>query len=155
MSVPASFRRVIEEGDPDWSEGKRPNFIIVFGLDYQKRLDCYTMAAIDLIDEQILALPPGSARRRKLERVFHEHSHEANVDEDGRIILPQTLRDKLELIPDEKARFIGLNDRFQIWKDETYLEVNKAMTEEEDAGLGPDYDARVLFAEDDEPTGAA
>ena len=31
VSVPAAFRRVIEEGDPDFSDGSYPNFVIVYG----------------------------------------------------------------------------------------------------------------------------
>jgi MraZ protein len=52
-----------------------------------------------------------------MELTYHANSIEAQIDEDGRIILPQNLRDKLDLIPDEKARFMGRNDHFQIWKE--------------------------------------
>ena len=31
VSVPAAFRRVLEEGDPDFSRGSSPNFVIVYG----------------------------------------------------------------------------------------------------------------------------
>ena len=31
VSIPAPFRRVLEEGDPDWSNGVNPNFVIVYG----------------------------------------------------------------------------------------------------------------------------
>ncbi len=146
VSVPATFRRVIEQGDPAWSEGQRPNFIIVYGLKYQKRLDCFTIRAMEEIDRNIDQLPPGSRTRKRLERIYHAHSQEAQIDEDGRIILSQGLRDKLELIPDEKARFMGMNDHFQIWKNETYDIVFAEDEDDEDEDLGPDYDPRILYA---------
>ncbi len=149
VSVPASFRRVIELGDPAWTDGLRPNFIIVFGLNYQKRLDCFTLHAMEEIDRNIDALPPGSRNRKRLERIYHAHALEAQIDEDGRIILSQSLRDKLELIPDEKARFVGMNDHFQIWKNETYEVAFSEDEEDEDEDLGPDYDPRILYAQAD------
>ncbi len=146
VSVPASFRRVIEEGDPDWSAGQRPNFIIVFGLKYQKRLDCFTMNAMEEIDRRIDAMEPGTDARRTLERIYHAHSIEAQIDEDGRIILPQNLRDKLVLVPDEKARFVGLNDHFQVWKNETYESVYGPDDDDFAEDQPPDYDPRILFS---------
>ncbi|MCC5955706.1 MAG: cell division/cell wall cluster transcriptional repressor MraZ [Natronohydrobacter sp.] len=146
VSVPASFRRVIEEGDPEWSAGQRPNFIIVFGLKYQKRLDCFTMNAMEEIDQRIDEMEPGTEDRKTLERIYHAHSIEAQIDEDGRIILPQNLRDKLELVPDEKARFVGSNDHFQVWKNETYVSVYGPDDDEFTEDRPADYDPRILFS---------
>ncbi len=156
VSVPASFRRVIEEGDPEWSAGQRPNFIIVFGLKFQKRLDCFTLNAMETIDASIDAMQPGSPERKKLERVYHAHSIEAQIDEDGRIILPQSLRDKLDLIPDEKARFVGMNDHFQVWKNETYQDLyGDDEADEDDEDHAPDFDMRVLFSSGSRSNGEA
>ena len=127
VSVPASFRRVIEAADPDWSEGKRPNLVIVYGDHRRQFLDCYTMEAIDEIDAQIDAMPRGSVERKMLERLFTGQSHPTQVDEDGRIILPQKLRDKIAL--GAEAFFIASGDRFHIWKPETYEAVEVARTE--------------------------
>ncbi|MCB1402509.1 MAG: cell division/cell wall cluster transcriptional repressor MraZ, partial [Rhodobacteraceae bacterium] len=29
VSVPAPFRRVLEEGDPDWSSGQNPTLVLI------------------------------------------------------------------------------------------------------------------------------
>lgn len=147
VSVPASFRRVIEKADPDWKEGLRPNFIIVSGLKYQKRLDCFTIAAMEEIEDRIDQMQPGSRARKEMELTYHANSIEAQIDEDGRIILPQNLRDKLALEADEKARFVGLNDHFQIWKNETYEGVYGVDDDALDEDKGPDYDPRILLPE--------
>ncbi|MGY6695294.1 MAG: division/cell wall cluster transcriptional repressor MraZ [Roseinatronobacter sp.] len=147
VSVPASFRRVIEKADPDWKEGLRPNFIIVSGLKYQKRLDCFTIAAMEEIEDRIDQMQPGSRARKEMELTYHANSIEAQIDEDGRIILPQNLRDKLALEADEKARFVGLNDHFQIWKNETYEAVYGVDDDALDEDKGADYDPRILLPE--------
>ena len=74
VSIPASFRRVVESGDPDWTDGLRPNLVIVYGLDSQKRLDCYTLNAIEDIEDRIDLMQPGSPERETRSR------HPANPD---------------------------------------------------------------------------
>jgi MraZ protein len=127
VSIPALFRRVIEAADPDWTDGQRPNLVIVYGDHRRKYLECYTIEAIDEVDRQIDALPRGSMERRMLERLFHGQSHPTQVDEDGRIVLPQRLREKIGL--QGEAFFIASGDRFHIWKPETYEAEEVARTE--------------------------
>jgi MraZ protein len=65
------------------------------------------------------------------------------VDEDGRIVLPQKLREKIDL--DETAFFIASGDRFQIWKPETYAAEEEARTEAWLDEKGPDFDPMSLL----------
>ena len=118
VSVPAPFRRVIEAGDPAWSDGLRPNFVIVYGTQRQQFLECYTMASIAEIDRRIARMPLGSKDRRMLERIYQSFAMPTQVDEDGRIVLPQKLRDKLAI--GAEAFFIAAGDRFEVWKPDTY-----------------------------------
>lgn len=139
VSIPATFRRVVEKADPDWSDGKRPNLIIVYGLTSQSSLDCYTVEAIDDIDDRIDQMQPGSPQRKMLERIYHGHSLETQIDEDGRIVLPARLRDKIAL--DTEAFFIASGDHFEIWKPDTYeaVEIAKAdaWMDEQPEGFDP------------------
>ena len=64
VSIPALFRRVLEAGDPDWTEGLTPNMVIVYGDHRRKYLECYTMEAMDEVDRQIARMPRGSLDRR-------------------------------------------------------------------------------------------
>lgn len=118
VSIPALFRRVLEAGDPEWTEGLRPNLVIVYGDHRRKFLECYTIEAIDEIDAQISHMQRGSLERRMLERLMHGQSFPTQVDEDGRLVLPQKLREKIGL--EGEAFFIAAGDTFQIWKPETY-----------------------------------
>ena len=127
VSIPALFRRVLEAGDPGWKDGLRPQLVIVYGDHRRKFLECYTIEAIDEVDDQIAAMPRGSMERRMLERLFHGQSYPTEVDGDGRLVLPQKLRDKIGL--EKEAFFIASGDTFQIWKPETYDAEEIAKTE--------------------------
>lgn len=120
VSIPASFRRVLAAGDPDWSDGHPANLVIVYGDHRRAYLECYTIEAIEEVDDRIAALPRGGAERRYLEKMFNGMSLETSVDTTGRLVLPKKLRDKIGLSTDSEAYFIGSGDTFQIWKSETF-----------------------------------
>ncbi|MBK45668.1 MAG: transcriptional regulator MraZ [Roseovarius sp.] len=118
VSIPALFRRVIEACDPNWSAGQQPELIIVYGDHRRDFLECYTIEAMQEVDEKIARLPRGSKERRYLEHMFQGQSLPTSVDDTGRIVLPAKLRKKLDL--GDEAFFIAAGDTFQIWKPETY-----------------------------------
>lgn len=131
VSIPASFRRVLEAQDPDWGTGKRPRFIIVYGDDRRPYLECFSITAMEDVDARVALMQRGSPQRRAMETLLYTLSTDAEVDEDGRIVLSQKLRDKLGL--DGEIYFAGTADTFQIWKPEVYEAREKARL---DAVLG-------------------
>ncbi|EEX08009.1 protein MraZ [Ruegeria lacuscaerulensis ITI-1157] len=138
VSIPASFRRVLEASDPNWQPGGNPELVIVYGDHRRKYLECYTMEAIDEVDAKIDALPRGSMQRKMLQRLFHGQSFPTTVDETGRLVLPAKLRNKIGL--EGEAFFIAAGDTFQIWKPETYEAEELAATEEWLDELPEDFD---------------
>ncbi len=143
VSIPASFRRVLEASDPNWQPGDNPELVIVYGDHRRKYLECYTMQAIDEVDAKIDALPRGSMERRMLQRMFHGQSFPTNVDETGRLVLPAKLRNKIDL--EGEAFFIAAGDTFQIWKPETYEVEELAKAEEWMDDLPDDFDPMVYL----------
>ena len=142
-SIPAPFRRVIEASDPDWREGLRPNIVVVYGDDNQDWLEVYTMRAIEEIDEQIEDMQRGSPERLWLEELMHGQSIEAQIDDDGRLVLPQRLREKIGL--DGEAFFISAGDYFKIWKPETYQDKAANRTRKLAEQYPDDFDPRSLL----------
>ncbi|WP_120635997.1 division/cell wall cluster transcriptional repressor MraZ [Ruegeria sp. EL01] len=138
VSIPASFRRVLEASDPNWQPGDSPELVIVYGDHRRKYLECYTMQAIDEVDAKIDALPRGSMQRKMLQRMFHGQSFPTNVDETGRLVLPAKLRSKIDL--ENEAFFIAAGDTFQIWKPKTYEAEELAAAEEWLDDLPDDFD---------------
>ncbi len=123
VSIPASFRRVLEASDPNWQSGDAPELVIVYGDARRNYLECYTMEAIEEVDAKIAALPRGSLARKALERMFNGQSLPTTVDETGRLVLPAKLRNKIGL--KGEAFFIAAGDTFQIWKPETFDDVQE------------------------------
>lgn len=138
VSIPASFRRVLESGDANCQPGGNPELVIVYGDDDRNFLECYTMEAIDEVDAQIDALTRGSNPRKALQRLFHGRSFATTVDETGRLVLPAKLRNKIGL--KGEAFFIAAGDTFQIWKPETYEQDEMAQTDEWLEELPEGYD---------------
>ena len=122
VSIPAAFRRVLEENDPDYSSGLNPNLIIVYGNSKRTFLEGFSVASINEVDEKIAALPRGSKSRRILERMFSGQALHTSIDETGRLVLPQKIRDKVGITND--AIFIASGDTFQIWHPDTYTQQN-------------------------------
>ncbi|MEM6887977.1 MAG: division/cell wall cluster transcriptional repressor MraZ [Pseudomonadota bacterium] len=143
VSIPASFRRVVEAADPNWTAGAAPELVIVYGDHRRSYLECYTMEAIEQVDSKIDALPRGAIERKMLQRLFHGQSFPTSVDETGRLVLPAKLRQKIAL--EGEAFFIAAGDTFQIWKPETYEAEEAARTEEWLDDLPDDVDPLVFL----------
>ncbi len=147
VSIPAPFRRVLEAGDPDWTEGLNPNFVIVYGDHRRKYLECYTVQEMEDVEDRISRMKRGSQKRRVLERLFSTQSVTTSVDETGRIVLSAKLRDKIGL--SKEAQFASNVDTFQIWEPSTY-EDELASTEEYLDEMDDDFDPLMLLDEDEE-----
>ncbi|MDU9002551.1 division/cell wall cluster transcriptional repressor MraZ [Sedimentitalea todarodis] len=152
VSIPASFRRVLESGDPNFQSGGNPELVIVYGDHRRSYLECYTMNAIDEVDAKIDAMPRGSMERKMLQRLFHGQSFPTTVDETGRLVLPAKLRNKIGL--EGEAFFIAAGDTFQIWKPETYDTEELAKTEAWLDDLPDDFDPLVYLDGAGPPSGS-
>ncbi len=148
MSIPASFRRVLEDSDPDWTDGLTPNLVIVYGGSTQNYLEAYTQEAINEVDERISRLPRGSKARRALEHIFNGQSLPTQTDDTGRLVLPAKLRDKVGIT--SEAYFKAAGDTFQIWAPDAYENKN-ADIESWLEGQGEDFDPLTLLELADVP----
>ncbi len=140
VSIPASFRRVIEGSDPDWTDGLPPRVILVYGGQTRSYIEGFTVEAMDEVDEKIALHPRGSAKRKAMERLYSAQSIETVVDDTGRIVLPAKLREKIGL--NGIARFVASGDTFEIWQPEAY-EASVAALDEE--GYDPALDPSVYL----------
>lgn len=142
VSIPAPFRRVLEENDPDWTEGLTPNVILVYGDNSRKFLEGYSVNAMDEVDEKIASLPRGSRNRRMLERMFSGQAVQMQVDDTGRLVLSPKLREKVGIT--SEAFFIASGDTFQIWEPQAY-EAQAAKFEDFYEEFDEDFDPLTLL----------
>ncbi len=137
VSVPAPFRRVLEEGDPDWTPGQNPNFVLIYGMPSGNCLEGYSVEGANALDAKVALMPTFSKARRALERLLNTQSVQVQVDENGRIVLPQRLREMFGL--GEEALFAGMGAHFQIWAPDQFRQ-DMASIEAWREGLAPDED---------------
>ena len=154
VSIPAPFRRVLEAGDPTF-DGSRPKFVMVYGGGTARQfVECYTLAEMKRLEARIRRMPPGTAQRKALERNFITLSQTVEVDEDGRIVLPPKVREKVGLTAEAlkdsaEAVFAGTLETFQIWRSSDY-EAEMAAQEEVDLDLPEGADLLSLLPFDAE-----
>ena len=142
VSVPASFRRSLEEGDPDWKSGTNPTVVLIYGMPTGHCLEGYTVEGMNRLSEKVSLMPSFNKARRMLERLLNTKSIHAQLDENGRIVLPQRLREMFGL--DAEALFAGMGEHFQIWAPRAYGD-DMAGIDDWRAGLDPDADPFALL----------
>lgn len=111
--VPAKFREDLGEV-----------FYVTKGLD-----GCLFVLSPDewtRLQDKIKAMPISKARG--LQRFFFSGAAEVEPDKQGRVLLPQSLRDHANLSKD--ITFIGASSRAEIWNTQRWNEFNSNLTED-------------------------
>ncbi|MDO5528749.1 MAG: division/cell wall cluster transcriptional repressor MraZ [Paracoccus sp. (in: a-proteobacteria)] len=142
LSVPARFRRVFEQGDPNWKSGERAQIVLVYGPESWRKLELYTVEAADRIDEEIDRLERGSPERAWLETLMNGQATELEIDTEGRLVLPQKLRAKIGL--DKAAVFTAKGDLLEVWRPDEFEEAD-ARLQQFMAERGEDFDPRIFL----------
>ena len=78
------------------------------------------------LEEKIKALP--LSKSRQLQRFFFSGACECQMDKQGRILIPQQLREYANLKKD--VTFIGTSSRAEIWDLESWNKLSEDLTEE-------------------------
>ena len=78
------------------------------------------------LQEKVSAMPISKARG--LQRFFFSGAVEAQPDRQGRVLLPQPLRDYAKLQKD--VTFIGASSRAEIWDTASWTSFNSTLTED-------------------------
>lgn len=107
--VPMKFRLPLGE-----------NFIITKGLD-----GCLFLFPYDEwenFQSKLKSLQLSSKKARAVSRAFFGSASECQLDKQGRIILPKTLREYAHLIKD--VCLVGVSERIEIWDMKTWQDYN-------------------------------
>lgn len=118
LATPARFRRALDV--------EKSAAIYCIPSTDEACLECGGADYIETLMASIAALDPFSRERRSLERTVTARITEVSLDKEGRVILPQHLRDHASL--NGEALFAGLGHSFQIWNP---AEFDKVIAEEE------------------------
>nr|WP_135503898.1 division/cell wall cluster transcriptional repressor MraZ [Roseovarius aestuariivivens] len=143
MSIPADFRSVLADGDPRCPENPLPRLVVLHGPHLKNCLHAYTIEAMAEIEAGIRKLPRGSTERKRASRMILGKSWDTEIDKDGRIVLPQRLRQQIGL--EGEAVMVAMGDYFEIWNAKTYDEVEAAETEAWLDEMPDDFDPLTLI----------
>lgn len=127
LTIPARFRDELG-----------PRFVLTKGLDHC--LFAYPQAEWANVEARLKALPLANAAARQFVRLFFSGAAECEVDRQGRVLIPQGLRDHARIERD--VVIIGVGTRAEIWARaewEAYSERaagSYAEVAEQIAGLG-------------------
>ena len=144
VSIPAALRRKLDLEDPVTADAPKTRIVMVYGGRKRNFVECYTIAGAAQLALDVENMPLGSKDRLRAERDFIEDSQTLEIDDDGRIVLPQPVRDKIgfgaaELEAGGMATFTGATNRFKLYRNDVWKAERAALDEddEEDDDLDP------------------
>lgn len=106
LTLPARFRESFSEG-----------VVISRGMD--RCLSVYSRAEWErAVDTRLGALDPLSRETRSMQRYFYSGAAEAELDKQGRIVIPAGLAEYAELQRD--VIVAGVRDRLEVWNKDTW-----------------------------------
>ncbi|MBR1663179.1 MAG: division/cell wall cluster transcriptional repressor MraZ [Ruminococcus sp.] len=114
MSFPQKLREII--GD---------RFIVTKGID--GCLFVYSLEDFDRICKKLMAIP--MIRGRAIQRNIMSWAIEVEADKQGRILIPQNLREQASL--EKEIIVAGVFDRCEIWDKKHFDEINSGVDDEE------------------------
>ncbi len=120
VSIPADFRKIIISANSTLnSEVDTSTVVVVFGDSRQEHLECYPLPLAVEIHEKIKTkYGRGSAEREFLENFYETKSIFVQLDPNGRMLVPQSIRQKANL--GANVCFAGKGETFQIWDPDKY-----------------------------------
>ena len=110
VSVPAPFRTVLTK---DGFEG-----IYCYPSLDDQALDAGGQRLVDTIQGLLEDIAPYSDERDHLAMALFGASEVISVDQDGRMVLPERLREFAGI--STRVTFVGLGDKFQLWEPERF-----------------------------------
>lgn len=112
VSIPVKFRRVLQNCDVEYAPGGVLRMHVTFGDPTKKFLECWSADAYARLLARISRMKSGTAEARIMAYYYKTMSEPVVLDETGRIVLSQDLRDKIAL--DDEAAFEGHGEKFHI-----------------------------------------
>lgn len=125
LILPAKFREQLESG-------------VILTRGQERCIYVFTVAEFERIHEQLRSAPLSSKQARDYIRVFLSGASDEVPDKQGRVTIPQNLREYAGL--DRELTVIGAGSRAEIWDSAAwaeYLEAQEQSFSETDDGLLP------------------
>jgi MraZ protein len=123
MAIPARYRdRLLE------SCGGR----LIFTIDVDRCLLLYPLAEWEQIEKALMSRPNMNPQVRRLQRLIVGHATDVEIDGQGRVLVPPSLREYAAL--EKHAVLVGQGNKFELWDEEAWARQRDSWLEEEIAG---------------------
>jgi MraZ protein len=93
---------------------------LVVTVDPDHCLLIYPLPEWETIEQKLVRLPSLNRTARRLQRLLIGHATEAELDGNGRILVPQPLREFAGM--DKRTVLIGQGHKFELWDEQTWME---------------------------------
>lgn len=136
MAMPTRFREQLIER----SHGR-----LVTTVDRADRcLLIYPLPDWEVIEQKLMKLPTLNAATRRLQRLMVGHATEIELDGNGRVLIPPTLREYAGL--KRNAMLIGQGGRFELWDEDQWNEQREQWlkVDEGEEALPPELESLAL-----------
>jgi MraZ protein len=108
LTIPVRFRELLAPEGAYVTRGFDHNLIVL------------TVAAFTQMYRRVNRMSITDPKARLLKRLIFSHAELVSVDRAGRILIPQFLREKINL--DSVAVIVGVGDYFEIWSPDLWTE---------------------------------
>lgn len=108
LIIPSPLRQLTKQGED--------RFIITRGLD--RSLFLYPLSEWQNLEDRLRSLSTTQSNARAFLRLLFSGAHPVQPDNQGRITLPQTLKDFAQI--KEKVAVIGAFNKIEIWSEESW-----------------------------------
>lgn len=110
ITIPANYRTLMVE---------EASGSLVVTIDTEQRcLLLYPFPQWQIIEEKLEALPSFQPAARRIQRLLLGHATELELDRQGRILLPNLLRDYADL--DKSVILVGQGKKIEIWNESAW-----------------------------------
>lgn len=109
VSLPARYREVLAEMDPDGSNADR----VILTRTFDKSLELYPVDRWTAFEEKVRSLPQFEPSVKQLMRVYVAGAVECSLDSHGRLLIPQPMRQWGGL--EREVVWVGQLDKAQLW----------------------------------------
>jgi len=120
VTIPTRYRQQLEQDSKNH---------LVTTIDTEARcLLLYPLPDWEAIEQKLEKLPSFNRQARRIQRLLLGHATEAELDSQGRILIPQPLREYAGL--QKSIILVGQGKKFEIWDVSIWNEARKTWLEE-------------------------
>lgn len=127
LAVPTRYREMLNEG----SQGQ-----MVCTIDlHQPCLLLYPLPEWEIIEQKLSRLSSMNPVERRVQRLLLGHASECQMDNAGRILLANTLRQHARL--SKQVMLVGQFNKFELWDEQTWYQQVREDIDEEQSSKQP------------------